>query len=396
MLFLLLHASGARGEELSDPLTKGRVFLDMRLRFENVDQGGFSKNAEAATIRERLGYETPEFWNLKALIELEATQHLSNAFNDTINGRVSYPTVPDPENFELNRLQIVYTAKPGLTATVGRQVINLDDQRFVGAVAFRQNEQTFDAVRLDYSEISGLTATYAYIDRVNRVFGERSPAGHFDGNIHLFNLGYDISDIGKLTAYTYLLDLDQSPLLSTATYGLQIGGAHKLSDNLKLRYLIGYARQQDYADNPLKFSLDYWRAEAGIDYDAWSLTLGSESLGGNGTIGFSTPLATLHPFQGYADVFLNTPARGIADRYARLGYRMSIEAFGASRALSAAVWYHDFEASHGSGDLGHELDFESSAKIDEHWKIDFAYATYSGVAGFADRNKVWLSLTVSY
>ena len=47
---------------------------------------------------------------------------------------------------------------------------------------------------------------------------------------------------------------------------------------------------------------------------------GIEYLEGNGTIGFSTPLATLHKFQGFADVFLTTPASGITDAYGKLGY----------------------------------------------------------------------------
>ena len=210
---------------------------------------------------------------------------------------------------------------PDVTATLGRQRINLDEQRFVGASAFRQNEQTFDAARIDYKGLQNFTATYAYIDRVNRVFGDRSPAGHFNGNIHLFNLAYDIADYGKLTSYAYLLDLGRSQALSTATYGLQFGGARPLNDQFALHYIAGYAHQTDYADNPQSLALDYWRLEGGADYEDWSLTGGSETLGGNGVAGISTPLATLHAFQGDADVFLTTPARGITDRYAKLGFQ---------------------------------------------------------------------------
>jgi hypothetical protein len=34
-------------------------------------------------------------------------------------------------------------------------------------------------------------------------------------------------------------------------------------------------------------------------------------MSGDGVIGFSTPLATLHKFQGWVDKFLTTPANGI-------------------------------------------------------------------------------------
>jgi hypothetical protein len=325
------NALPAWADDITDFLAQGRPIFDARYRFENVEQRGFSHNADASTIRERFGFETAPIRGLKALAEIQATQHLSNAFNDTINDRISYPQVPDPEAFELNRLQLTYAGMPEVTATLGRQRINLDDQRFIGASAFRQNEQTFDAARIDYKGLQNFTATYAYINRVNRVFGDRSPAGHFNGDTHLFNLAYDVADYGKLTSYAYLLDLDRSRALSTATYGLQFGGTHSLNGGFALRYVGGYARQTGYADNPLSLALDYWHLEGGVDYEDWSLTGGSETLGGNGVAGFSTPLATLHAFQGDADIFLTTPARGIADRYAKLGYRTGVNILGAVR-----------------------------------------------------------------
>lgn len=386
----------AHADSVVDFLAAGHVLLDTRYRYESVDQNGFSNNANANTVRERLGYQTAPISDLTALIDLQATQHLSNTFNDTINGRTSYPQIPDPEAFELNRLQLTYTGVPDLTATIGRQVINLGDQRFIGASAFRQNEQTFDAARLDYTGLAGFTATYVYIDRVNRVFGDRSAVGHFDGNIQLFNLGYDISGVGKFTAYSYLLDLDHNSLLSTATYGLQFVGTAPLIDELGLHYTAGYARQAPYAQNPENFGLDYWRLEGGFDYENWSLTAGSEVLDGNGIIGFSTPLATLHAFQGDADVFLTTPPQGIADRYAKLGYQTNFFLLDASRKLTLTTWYHSFDADQGSSTLGHEFDFDAAVEINKHWRLDAAYATYNGTAGFASRSKTWLSLTVSY
>ena len=42
---------------------------------------------------------------------------------------------------------------------------------------------------------------------------------------------------------------------------------------------------------------------------------------GNGVKGFTTPLATLHKFQGWADKFLATPVNGIEDEYVNLSAR---------------------------------------------------------------------------
>ena len=391
-----LPAAAVQADPLADFIGQGHVLLDARLRYENVDQAGFSRDAGATTMRERLGYESAEFESFKALLEVQATQHLSGAFNDTINGRISYPQVPDPESLDLNRLQLSYSGLPGVTATLGRQVINLDDQRFIGASAFRQNEQSFDAARLDYGGIPGLSATYIYIDRVNRVFGERSPVGHFNGDVHVIHAAYDIADIGKMTGYVYLLDLDHNPALSTATYGAQLAGTRPLDGALLLHYQFGYARQTGYATNPRDLALDYWRAEGGLEYAPLSLTGGIETLGGDGRNGFQTPLATLHAFQGYADAFLTTPPQGVADRYGKVAYQTDLQFLGGQRRLTLAAWYHDFGAAHGSGNEGHETDLEAAARINEHWRLDIAYAAFEGTASIATRHKTWLSLTTTF
>ncbi|MEZ5303023.1 MAG: alginate export family protein [Verrucomicrobiales bacterium] len=67
--------------------------------------------------------------------------------------------------------------------TVGRQEIALGDQRFIGTVGWRQNEQTLDAARLRFQPHSDLWIDYAYVWRVNRIFGEQAPTAalnHFE------------------------------------------------------------------------------------------------------------------------------------------------------------------------------------------------------------------------
>lgn len=388
--------SSAQAGPFADFLSQGQMMFDARYRYENVEQHGFVNDAGANTIRERLGFESAPVWNVRALAEIQATQHLSNDFDDTVNGRTAYPRVPDPETFDLNRLQLSYTGAPDTVAMLGRQRINLDDQRFVGASAFRQNEQTFDAIRLNYNGIGNLAVTYVYVNRVNRIFGGRKPAGHFNGDIHLFNIAYGVAGLGKLTSFAYLLDLDNNPALSTATYGLQFASARHLNSGIGLHYVVAYARQTDYAANPSRLALDYWRLEGGMDYAGWSLVGGAETLGSNGVTGFSTPLGTLHAFQGDADVFLTTPARGIADRYAKLGYQTDFEVLGAIRQLTLVAGYHAFTMAQGQGDLGQELDFDAAVKMGISWRLDLAHAIYDGTPNLACQNKTWLSLTFNY
>ena len=358
-----------------------------------MDQSAFAKAADAHTVRLRAGYQTPVFHGLQALLEIQATGHLSNTFNDTVNGRNDYPAVPDPENFQLNRLQLRYTDIPDTALTVGRQEINLDDQRFVGAVAFRQNEQTFDAVRIDIASLFGLSLTYIYFDRVKRVFGAYSAQSHFSGDVHLINVGYDLEQIGKLTAYAYLLGLNDAPALSTQTYGASLAGRQPIARSTFLSYRLEGATQQPYFNNPRRFDLTYLRGELGLSSGLWSGLAGVEYLDGNNVIGFSTPLATLHKFQGFADVFLTTPASGIVDTYGKLGAAKNV-ALGAISGVGLSGWYHDFANPHG-GSLGSEFDLEATVRFGPHVSTSLTYANYDGVKSYASRDRIWFTIEMS-
>ena len=384
----------AVANSLGDFLTSGSLLLNARYRYEHADQNGLSKAADAHTVRLRAGYQTPVFHGLQALLELQATGHLSNTFNDTVNGRTDYPVIPDPENFQLNRLQLRYTDVPDTALTVGRQEINLDDQRFVGAVGFRQNEQTFDAVRIDNSTLPGLSLSYIYLDRVNRVFGVYSKQSHFSGEVHLINIAYELRRIGKLTAYAYLLGLDDAPSFSTQTYGASLAGRQSLSRSAFLSYRLEGATQQAYANNPRRFDLTYLRGELGLSSGLWSGMGGIEYLDGNNTIGFSTPLATLHKFQGFADVFLTTPASGIVDTYGKLGVAKSV-ALGAISGMALSGWYHDFANPHG-GSLGSEFDLDATVRFGPHVSTSLTYANYDGVKSYASRDRIWFTVEMSH
>lgn len=379
-----------------DALLGGKFNLDVRYRYEHVDQDGFARDADAHTIRARAGYQTGKFWDLQAMVEIEGVLQLNDAFNDTVNGNVGYPVVADPQDLQINRLQIDYSGLPQTTVTLGRQRIVLDNQRFVGNVAFRQNEQTFDALRVSNTTVPNLTATYAFVDRVNRVFGEESPQGSFEGDTHLVNVGYDVKEWGRLSGYAYLIDLIELPAQSTQTFGLRFAGKYDVADGFTAFYALEYANQSEYAGNTGKFELDYTLLEAGIGaYDVKAL-VGMETLDGDGVRGFSTPLATLHKFQGFADVFLTTPANGVVDKYATLAYETQTKDLEPLTGVMAAVTYHAFDAERGGASFGSEIDVELVARFGPHLSAGVKYASYDGDGGFADRDKIWLSIDVTY
>jgi hypothetical protein len=287
----------------------------------------------------------------------------------------------------VNRLQLVNTSLPLTTVTLGRQRIVLDDHRFVGNVGWRQNEQTFDAIRIVNKSVEHLTVDLTYLDQVNRVYGHDSPQGRYYGDSVLANASYEMAP-GKLTAFAYRVAIDPIAGVPGAvrdaseTFGLRFAGVRPVNA-VKLSYIASYATQQETASNPLSFDLDYYLGELNAAYGPYSVGAGIEVLEGNGTKGFTTPLATLHRFQGWADKFLATPVNGIDDRYVTAGVTRNL--------LSVVGSYHRYTAEHGSMDYGSEVDLQAQAK----WQRvtgTLKYANYAADGLMTDTNKWWLQV----
>jgi hypothetical protein len=313
-----LFAGQARAQDLGAPveLAEGvslHPIFAARLRYETVDQDGFAENAEALTLRTRLGAELKLAGGFALLAEAEGTLALTDRYNDTLpgNGLEPFPVVADPESLELNRLQVSW-AKNGSGVTLGRQRIVLDDARFVGNVGWRQNEQTFDAVR-GQAKVGPLALNGTYAISQRTVFGADSPNGHFDGKMVLLNGGFDLP-VFDAKAFAYLIDYDTRAAFSSQTYGVLAKAEIPLPAVGKLSGQASYARQTDYGANPVSYGADFWSAQLGFGVLGFTLTAGYEELGSDGeTAAFQTPLATLHAFNGWADVFLTTPPQGLRD-----------------------------------------------------------------------------------
>jgi hypothetical protein len=365
----------------------GKVILEARLRYEGVSQDGFGKDAQALTLRTRLGYETPAFHGVKALVEGENITAFDDRYNSSTNGKTTYPLVTDPETTELNRAQLSWTGAQG-EAVLGRQRLILNNARFVGNVGFRQNEQTFDALKLVYRASPTVSLTYAYLDKVHRIFGEDHPQGNWRSDSHLMQVDAKTS-VGQVSAYGYLLDFANAPTQSSATWGVRLVGSRPLANGLAATYEAEYARQSDYRNSPTRFDLDYVGLSAGVRMKTSSLALGLERLDGDGRRGFQTPLATLHAFQGWDDVFLTTPAKGVRD----LNLTAATSLTGPhARPVKLQAALHRFDDADGATDFGQELDASISTPLTPHVSTELKAAVFqSDLAAFPDRTKIWLS-----
>lgn len=371
----------------------GDLIVDMRLRYETVAEDDFASDAQALTLRTRLGYETPAWRGFKILAEAENVTVLDGRYNSGANGKVRYPMVGDPEVTELNRAHVTWKGA-WADVVVGRQRLILGNARFVGNAGFRQNEQTFDAVKGALSPTTDLTLTYAYIDRVHRVFGHHSVQGEWDSDSHLIQADLK-TGVGQLTGYGYLLDLRNAPSQSSATLGARFAGGRALRPGLTVSYEAEFAQQTDYRNSPTDFSLGYLALGAGLKGASHWASVGYERLDGDGRRGFQTPFATLFAYQGWADVFLATPLGGVRDLNLRAGATLKLGPKGVPLTLQGAA--HDFADEDGSRRYGREVDLLASVPLNKILTAEIRAAVFDGAPpGFADRHKLWLTLEAKY
>lgn len=382
------------GGDFKTALTSGKTGISVRARYERVDQDGFSENADALTARLRLNYRTGIWNSLSAFAEFDYLFHILDDFNSgggTSPNKTQYPAVVDPKGADLNQLYLDYAFDENTSVRLGRQRILLDNQRFVGGVGWRQNEQTYDGLTVSSNALQKTALSYSYITNVRRIFGDDVPSGSNDVDAHLVNVKIAINESWSLSPYFYFIDNDDVATFSTVTLGARIAGKLKAGEG-NVALLAEVATQDDAGNNPVNYDAQYlhlggaWSLQQGL-----SLGLDFESLGGSSAPGmsFRTPLATLHAFQGWADMFLATPAAGIEDLFATVKFK-------AGRWNLTGV-FHDFSAETGSGDYGTEIDLSVATAINGNYGILFKGALFnSDTAAYPDTNKFWIMFTADY
>ena len=380
-----VSAPAMAADTLAEAFTGGKPFINLRLRYETADQGfNAAPSADALTLRTAFGYETGSFNGFSVLVEAEDVREVFGVRDFSVPPAGvragEFDVIADPETTELDQAYIKYKAN-GFTAKLGRQVIALDGHRFVGTVGWRQDRQTFDGVTLNY-KTSNLELTGAYVTQRNRIFAEEADQ---DSSDIFLNASYKFSGAGKLVAYSYLLDQDGGAEIDT--YGLSYTGKFK-AGSTSINYTAEYATQ----DNG-NIDTDYLNLGLGATFGIVKLSAGYEILGSDNGLGaFATPLATLHKFNGWADVFLGTPAVGLED------FSLTVDVKVAGGKFKLA--YHDFSADESSvfgiptgDDLGDEIDIQYTRNFGKHVYTGIKYANYSnGSSAFSpgDTERVWV------
>jgi len=383
-------SSAAIANSITEALTNGKTSANLNLRYENVSQDNAKKDADALTLRTRLTYATGSIKGFSSLVEFEDSRNVFGIddYNNTLGKKPSYSVIADPETSELDQFFLKYQQKL-LAVKAGRQVITMDNHRFVGHVGWRQDRQTFDGLTIDYQPIKNLSLQYGYITKRNRIFAE---AKDIDAKDHLINASYK-TPAGKITVYSYLLEMDNGTENGLDTYGLRFNGSSTFGMQ-KVSYNLEYASQEsDSATTPYQtdyISVEVSTALLGIGFKAGYELLGSD----DGMYGFSTPLATLHKFNGWSDQFLATPKEGLADLYASIGGKFSSGKW--------AVIYHKFDANEASAtvdDLGSEINAVYSKNFTKNYSAGIKLASYSAgdvASAKVDTDKIWVWVTAKF
>ena len=240
------------------------------------------------------------------------------------------------------------------------------------------------------------------------MFGyDAGPRTAYDGDFIFLGAGAKLGPV-NFKAFAYLLDYDLAEqagplavgLADTQTYGLRAAAALPLSKAVKLNLAASYARQSDWKGSGPKFGADYIAAEAGLAVSGFTATAGYELLGSDPAAAagagraVQAPMATLHKFNGWADLFLAaTPNSGLQDIYGGISYGFPKVKF--VKGLNAQVSYHQFDSDAGSIDFGHEWDASIGFKTGRiAWLVKYADYTARGFG--TDTTKFWLQAEIAF
>lgn len=382
-VFLLAGISVAAAAETGDA---GPWVIDLRYRSAHIDTAGYAQPANANTLRVSLGY----LWTITAdwSAYAEGTRVFGlfgNDYNSGANGNSHLPSESDPPSREISSFWLQYRAAAA-QARLGRQYVNLDNQRFFTSGLWRQNPQSFDALSAVWRLTDATTLRYLYLDKVQRTVGHDYPdpdQREWSLQGHLLHADRSLP-LGALAVYGYFVENYTQPKYSWRTLGLRWTG-DKTFGASRLAWALESAQQSNWRNNPAQYTAGYHLVELSYGVPAISIKVGDEVLGSDGRTPFSSPYGSNHAFNGWASEFKNIPLGGLDDRY--------ISAFGKfSARWSWTLTAHNFFAERSDRHYGSEIDTSLGYALSRNWSIELDYANYRSDGFALSERKLWAML----
>ncbi len=417
-------ACAQAAEELDSPLVAltpaealrdGTLLLLVRPRFTWVDQASQPDNTQWGSLRTQLGWKTLEYRGFQLTAEVidTTTFDSQNAIQYTNSpgytngspvygapggptiyapfGPGYYPRVADPRQFGINRLYLDYFGLPETRVRAGRQVVRLDNQRFVGDYDFAQMPQLLDGVSVTSRALPRAQITYGYFWRVRNAY-----AVEWATSTNMASVNFDVVPV-KLQLGAYGLFQNQARTGSVTGFadnsnsivGARAQGTIGLPREVDLDYVADAAQQRNFAGGDPRIRANYYRLGGGLAIEHGFVRVAWEKLSSNsGQYGFQTPLGSTQMFTGRVDMFATTPLTGLEDLRASIGAQIW--------KVAARLDYHRFHSDFNDIDLGHEWDFALDFAITSQLSASVVYGDYHGGGPFADTQKVWLTMGFVY
>jgi len=391
-------AGHARADALLEALTDGHPSIELRPRVEFVDQKG-KVDSTAFTMRTLLGFSTKPIDGLSATLQVINVANIAGTYNSLLNGKTRYANIPDPSATNINQASASYTGIPDTAIVAGRQIVSLDDTRFVGNVDFRQNMQTLDAVNVVTQPLPDLKLQGAYSWGIKNILDRHVPARIFLAEAYWTPLkafqgeafGYWYGNqAGSVLPGAAACGLAGPRACNSVTYGGRIHGAVPLPLDITLDYKGTYAKQSSFDGGSPLIDAEYYQVSgkltwSGIFIGAEYMLMGSN---GRGTYGFQTPLATKHAFNGWAEIFLTTPSKGLESVQFNVGAKF--------HDVNLIAKYYQFRSDYRDLSYGNEWDLSATYPLSPHWLFGIEYAKYQAHGFAADTDAGWAFITMRY
>ena len=385
--------------KLSDSISQGHLLLEVRPRLAVITESVKKEKTDAWTIRTMLGWQTAPFYDFRLTAQYIYTGDIgSGEYNaDPIrNGISPYPLLPDPPHSGANQAFIDYSGLPSTRVRLGRQILRIDDQRFISDVDFRQTPQVFDGVIVTNRSLPETELQLGEFRRMRTVLGRLNEL-----RLHILHAAWNPLPGHTLAAYGYWQDqASTGSQTGFANNAQRIAGTHAeggfaLGEGWQWLYYLAYARQNNIGNGDARIDASYNRVGMGLQARgdlSWGVRLDHEVKGSNrGIYGFQTPLGDFYAFNGWALQYTSTPPQGLRDgwftfngRFEKMGWHME---------------GHRFRSDFGGLALGKEIDLGLTYAFSHELVVKLQLARFRGGDGARVKNdvdKTWLALTYTY
>lgn len=366
-------------DDLTKAIGSGEFVFNGKLRFWHANDDAASAS-QAYTFGTNFGYLTKSYKGFQIYIEGESVVALTpDQYFDGINGRTDLTNVTDPETLELNQIHIAYKGSfnsTELAFKVGRQAAIVEDERFIGRVSARQDDQTFDAL---YGRIQndqkGLAFEYAYMYQINRLLAEEID---WRSDSHVFMLRYYKNQKIRFGLFTHFLDFQEdAPAVSNQTFGITVDRGSLPKDKIALNYKTAFAYQSDFGDNPTDYTAFLVNVEAGVSLPSLGIfNIGYElASSDNGVASYQFPLSTGQRLHRISDVFIDPPADGLHNPY------LTAETNKLFWGIGGWLGYHAYFSEEEGDFLGQEIDVVLYRQlIPDLLRAEITYGSFFGEA----------------